>query len=194
MEIEVPYDELNQVGRSFQNLVNEPSERSAIIVLSARIESLTETACSHLLPGIAFSSQQRRLEGLRGIGVLDDSVFQILGELTDIRNYFAHSYDECSLQDSEIKEKVRNVLGIGNAAFGSKGSLLKMEARLSAQLPAVGMKVKPGWFTSDLNHIFMIFTGLALYLLALAYLPVTRPPKLDVHKFRVKSIQSSANG
>jgi hypothetical protein len=55
------------------------------------------------------------------------------------------------------------------------------------------MKANPGWFSSDLNHIFVIFTGLALYLLALAYLPVTRPPKLDVHKFSVKSIQSSDN-
>jgi hypothetical protein len=188
MEIEVPHDELNLIAQGFSKLLNEPSERSAIIILSARIESLTENACSHLLPGIAFASHQRRIEGLRGMGVLDDKVFQILGELADLRNYYAHTYEDCFLSDKKIDSKVRNMLGIGNSAFGSEMLHQKMNSHLLAQLPAAERNVQAGRFSSDLNHLLVIFSQLAVYLLALAHIRVIRSPTLDVQRFTIKSV------
>lgn len=188
VEIEVPHKEVSRIYEGFQKLVNEPSERSAIIILSARIESLTEMAASHFMPGVRLSGQARRLDALHGLGVLDDQVHKLLKELAIVRNHFAHSEDDCSLSDSDVKEKVATVLSIGNDLFNSQSSIVAMENNLSQQLTAKGIKTAPGWFTSDLKHLFLISTLTAYYLAALAYAPFTPPKKLDAKKFTVKTI------
>lgn len=107
VEIEVPHKEVSRIYEGFQKLLNEPSERSAIIVLSARIESLTEKATSHFIPGVRLSGQVRRLDALHGLGVIDDKIHELLKELASIRNYYAHSDDDCTISDSEIATKVK---------------------------------------------------------------------------------------
>lgn len=188
MTIEIPTIELNLILQGFAKLLKEPSERSAIIVLSARLESLTEKACLNFLPGVPLRSQRQRLEALESFGVLDNCVYQILNELAIIRNHFAHSYDDCSLRDEKIKIRVKNILDISDSTFGSKASLEAIQRRFSAQLPAVARIAPPEWFTTDLNHMFVIFVRLATHLLALASIKITRQPKLGINDFIIKGV------
>jgi hypothetical protein len=185
---DIPHREFQELLNLFFDLLNEPSERSMIIVAFARLESLADEVLGIVDPGAGDPSFSRAVTRLKSLGQIDEDTFDCCVVLARIRNHYAHRFHDCSLNDAEITDAKKKLFGILDRTLGLRNVTQKFISGLKEKMKAtVGFQaMHPGWKSDENELIRFAYMMLWIHLLVVRS-QATAPPKplpLAFHQFK----------
>jgi hypothetical protein len=164
------------------SLLNEANQRALVIVATAKLETLILDAVNKVVPNLNLGFN-KNLQVLVGRGLLHPEVKVCLSAVWDLRCHFAHTPNDCSLDDQKSSKSLKALHDKLDADVSKFTSMLAGKLAEWQQQTPVELTFKG---TPEMQFFSGVFMLMAFYLIGAKILCPSplEPPTLENPTFQ----------